>query len=216
MDRLISVMLIGGALSLSGCATGPYEWKYGQDKIVPGQFSMTNTDKNGTVLTWPSHAVAAIVYPNGDAACVQSAQSSKARNMSGGGGISAMVAPGQSVEAKMAQAITEAVASLQDRNDVATFLDVALFQICAISKNSKFTKDQTAALIQQAFVTSADIAKARPSYTKKELGNTNPNAATLPEVNVSAPTLSPTTVKIPTATEANGVTLPPSPSTLGQ
>jgi hypothetical protein len=216
MGKLIAATLVACGLNLSGCATGPYEWKYGQDKIVPGQFSMTNTDKTGTVLTWPSHAVAAIVYPNGDAACVQSAQSSKARNMSGGGGISAMIAPGQSVDAKMAQAITEAVASLQDRNDVATFLDVALFQICAISRNSKFTKDQTAALIQQAFVTSADIAKARPSYVKKELGDTKADAATLTHVSVSAPTLPPTTVTIPPAPEANGTNPPPTPTTSGQ
>lgn len=201
MNRLLIKIALSAGISLSGCATGPYEWKYGQDKIVPGQFSMTNTDKTGTVLTWPSHAVAAIVYPNGTAACVQSAQSSKARNMSGGGGVSAMIAPGQSIDAKMAQAITEAVASLQDRNDVATFLDVALFQICAISKNSQFSKNQTAALIQQAFVTSADIAKARPNYTKPVANITKPDAATPTEVTFAAPMLPPTTVTIPSAPE---------------
>jgi len=179
------------AICLSACATGPYEWKYGQDKIVPGQFSMTNTEKNGTVLTWPSHAVAAIVYPNGDAACVQSAQSSKARNMSGGGGISAVISSGQTVEAKMAQAFTEAVASLQDRNDVATFLDVALFQICAISKNLRFSKDQTAALMQQAMITSADIAKARPVAARVESSVTRPEAATLQDSKVTPATIVP-------------------------
>lgn len=179
------------AICLSACATGPYEWKYGQDKIVPGQFSMTNTEKNGTVLTWPSHAVAAIVYPNGDAACVQSAQSSKARNMSGGGGISAVISSGQSVDAKMAQAFTEAVASLQDRNDVATFLDVALFQICAISKNLRFSKDQTAALMQQAMITSADIAKARPVAARIENSVTKPEAATLQDSKMTPATIVP-------------------------
>lgn len=191
------LLIVSSSFALSGCATGPYEWKYGQDKIVPGQFSMTNTDKNGTVLTWPSHAVAAIVYPNGNAACIQSAQSSKARNRSGAGGISTVIAPGQSVDAKMAQAITEAVASLQDRNDVATFLDVALFQICSISKNSNFTREQTAALIQQAFVTSSDIAKARSSYGKVEVREIKPDAATPNQVTVSAPTMPPATVPIP-------------------
>lgn len=211
MYKIAKLAVVCSCASLSACATGPYEWKYGQDKIVPGQFSMNNTDKNGTVLTWPSHAVAAIVYPNGDAACVQSAQSSKARNMSGGGGISAMVAPGQSVEAKMAQAITEAVASIQDRNDVATFLDVALFQICAISKNKSFSKDQTAALIQQALVTSADIAKARPDYHKVASVAAGPGTATLPEITVSAPGSVPTTVAIPSSPDTSSQSPTPLP-----
>ena len=196
-----TITIIAAGLALSACATGPYEWKYGQDKIVPGQFSMTNTDKNGTVLTWPSHAVAAIVYPSGDAACIQSAQSSKARNMSGGAGLSALLKSGQSVDAKTAQAITEAVSSLQDRNDVATFLDVALFQICAISKNRSFSKDQTAALIQQALVTAADIAKARPNYVTTKNEVVQPGAATAVPPTVTAPT-PPATVPIPSAPDA--------------
>lgn len=202
------------ALAVSGCATGPYEWRYGQDKIVPGQFSMTNTDKNGTVLTWPSHAVAAIVYPGGDAACIQSAQSSKARNMSGGAGLSALLKSGLSVDAKTAQAITEAVSSLQDRNDVATFLDVALFQICAISKNKGFSKDQTAALIQQALVTAADIAKARPNYTVTKTDVVKPGDASAEPPTVSAPTPNatpaspPATVPIPSAPETSPVGSP--------
>ncbi len=130
------IILAGSILLLaSGCATGPYEWKYGQDKIVPGQFTMTNTATNGTVLTWPSHAVAAIVYPNGDTACIQSAQSAKARSATGNGNIGVTLSNGEKIGGALGQAINEAVASIQDRNDVATFLDVALFQICTIARN---------------------------------------------------------------------------------
>lgn len=153
-------------LMLSGCATGPYEWKYGQDKIVPGQFGMTNTDTTGTVLTWPSHAVAAIVYPNGDAACIQSAQSAKARSSAGNGSITGTLAAGEKIGAAVGQAINEAVASIQDRNDVATFLDVALFQICTISRNKQMDSRETIQLIERALLASENIAKARPQITR--------------------------------------------------
>jgi hypothetical protein len=173
--------LLAGAIALlsSACATGPYEWKYGQDKIVPGQFSMTNTDRNGTVLTWPSHAVAAIVYPNGDTACIQSAQSAKARNSSGNGNVSLSLAGGEKVGGALGQAITEAVASIQDRNDVATFLDVALFQICTLARNKNLTADQTIGLIEKALATSEAIAKARPQTTKSGSALIIPNGATV-------------------------------------
>ena len=155
---------------LGGCATGPFEWRYGHDKIVPGQFSMTNTDKNGTVLTWPSHAVAAVVYPNGDAICIQSAQSAKARNASGAGNLSASLPTGEKVGVALANVINEAVASLQDRNDVATFLDVALFQICTIARNKNIDSATTVTLIDRALQASETIAKARPKT--QTVGNT--------------------------------------------
>lgn len=173
------LLALASSIVVSGCATGPYEWRYGQDKIVPGQFSMTNTERNGTVLTWPSHAVAAIVYPDGRASCVQSAQSAKARNMSGGGSLLGSLPTGESVEARIAQAITEAAASLQDRNDVATFLDVALFQVCALSANQRMTPEQTIGLVEAALDASAAIAKARPNYTTPTHVQVTPGGATI-------------------------------------
>lgn len=163
---MIRSVIVVCLLATSACATGPFEWKYGSDKIVPGQFSMANTDRQGTVLTWPSHAVAAIVYPNGDTACIQSAQSAKARSSAGNGNVSLSLAGGEKIGGALGQAINEAVASIQDRNDVATFLDVALFQICTIARNKQLTADQTIGLIEKAFAASEGIAKARPQITR--------------------------------------------------
>lgn len=176
-----SVIGICLLVATSGCATGPFEWRYGQDKIVPGQFSMNSTDKNGTVLTWPSHAVAAIVYPNGDTACIQSAQSAKARNSTGQGDVSVALTSGERIGGSVGQAIKEAVASLQDRNDVATFLDVALFQICTISRNKNLDSAQTIGLVERALAAAEAIAKARPLTDRTPQSAITPADATLPQ-----------------------------------
>lgn len=165
------------ATLLSACAGGPFEWKYGQDKIVPGQFSMTGD--RGSVLTWPSHAVGAVVYPNTRSACIQSAQSAKARNSSGAGGATVKVPQTGDLSFNLAQAITEAVSALQDKNDVATFADVSLFQVCTIAANNALTKEQTIELIRMVMQASVEIAKARP-MTVRTTTTVKPDAATMP------------------------------------
>lgn len=120
----------------------------------------------GSVLTWPSHAVGAVVYPNAHAACIQSAQSAKSRSSSGAGGV-ALESPEKSeISLNLAQAISEAVMALQDKNDVATFADVSLFQICTIAANNRLTADQTIDLVKSVMLASVEIAKARPLVSK--------------------------------------------------
>ena len=150
---------------LSGCATGPFEWKYGQDKIVPGQFAILGNQ--GSVLTWPSHAVGAIVYPGTSGACIQSAQSAKARSSSGAGGVTVKVPEGPEGSINLAQAISEAVALLQDKNDVATFTDVSLFQVCTIAANNKLTSAQTLELVRAVMAAAVEIARARPNTVRE-------------------------------------------------
>ncbi len=156
LKHILSTCLLA---SLSGCATGPFEWKYGQDKIVPGQFAIVGG--SGSVLTWPSHAVGAIVYPGTRGACIQSAQSAKARNSSGAGALTVKVPQGPEADARLAQAITEAVSSIQDKNDIATFADVSLFQVCTIATNNQLTTAQTVELVKAVLQASVDISKAR-------------------------------------------------------
>lgn len=171
---MITLLLAG---CLPACATGPYEWKYGQDKIVPGQFGMTGN--RGSVLTWPSHAVGAVVYPDTKSACIQSAQSAKSRNSSGGGGAALKIPAKGDISFNLAQAITEAVSTLQDKNDVATFADVSLFQICTIATNNSLTQEQTVELIKSVMNASVEIAKARPTLVKTST-TVKPDDATLP------------------------------------
>lgn len=153
------------AFCVSGCATGPFEWKYGSDKIVPGQFAIQGNQ--GSVLTWPSHAVGAIVYPGTSGACIQSAQSAKSRSSSGAGSVSVKVPEGPEGAINLAQAISEAVALLQDKNDVATFTDISLFQVCTIAANNKLTPSQTMELVRAVMTAAVDIARARPTTVRE-------------------------------------------------
>ncbi len=153
------------AICLPGCATGPFEWKYGSDKIVPGQFAILGD--RGSVLTWPSHAVGAVVYPGTTGACIQSAQSAKSRSSSGAGGLSVKIPEGPEGSINLAQAISEAVALLQDKNDVATFTDISLFQVCTIAANNKLTAAQSMELVRAVMTAAVDIARARPNTVRE-------------------------------------------------
>ncbi len=159
------IAMVCAAGCLSGCATGPFEWKHGQDKIVPGQFAIVGDQ--GSVLTWPSHAVGAVVYPGTSGACIQSAQSAKARGSSGAGGISVKVPAGPEGAINLAQAISEAVALLQDKNDVATFTDISLFQVCTIAANNKLTAAQSMELVRAVMSSAVEIARARPNTIRE-------------------------------------------------
>ena len=149
---------------LTACATGPFEWKYGPDKIVPGQFAIGGTQ--GTVVTWPSHAVGAVIYPGTKSACIQSAQSAKARNSSGNGGLTIKLPESVDVNANLGQIITEAVGLIQDKNDVATFADVALFQVCTNATNNNLSPAEAVMLIQTVLAASVGIARARPDANR--------------------------------------------------
>jgi len=158
-------IIIWLALALTGCAGGPYEWKYGHDKIVPGKFTINGdkeSSKEGAILTWPSHAVDAIIYPEMGKACIQSAQSAKARNTSGNGSVKLTSPEKSSIDLALAQAVVEAVSNIQDKNDVATFADVSLFQVCTIAANTQLTSAETMKLVEAVMAASVEIAKARP------------------------------------------------------
>lgn len=182
--------LLALCIPLTACATGPFEWKYGQDKIVPGQFAIGGTQ--GSVLTWPSHAVGAIVYPGTSGACIQSAQSAKARNSSGSGGLTITLPEGIDASANLAQIITEAVSALQDKNDVATFADVALFQVCTIAANNRLSPADAVTLIQNVMAASVDIARARPNTSRSTTTVTSP----VPPIGTTPPVMSTTSNQV--------------------
>lgn len=174
-------IIVAAGLALAGCATGPFEWKYGQDKIVPGKFTVSGGEagSEGAILTWPSHAVGAIVYPGMGQACIQSAQSAKARSRSGAGSVAAKSEASVELSASLAQAITEIVESIQDKNDVATFTDVALFQICTIAANRDLSNADTTALVQAVLLRATEIARARPNNVRLVTAPLKPDDATV-------------------------------------
>ncbi|SDH86397.1 hypothetical protein [Roseospirillum parvum] len=152
-------------LGVSACAGGPFEWKYGHDKIVPGQFPVSGD--NGSVLTWPSYAVGAVVYQDGKA-CIQSTQSAKARDRSGTGNITLNLPATFEGGAELGQTITETISKLQEKDEIGTFTDVALFHVCTLAANGALTEQATAESVQSIIQAAQAMAGGKQASGQTE------------------------------------------------
>jgi len=160
-----SVIAVGLCGMLSGCGWSAWEAKWGPDKphisyvsLEPGK---TPPDK---LYVWNPNNNAAYVFRemNGKerstSACLASADVAKARNTEGEIKIDlGKILEDATLEGK--QKILDTVTKLSERNEAASFLNVALFHICMMAGAEKIKDAEVGALIGKAIEEAAKITK---------------------------------------------------------
>lgn len=159
------VIAVGLCGMLGGCGWSAWEAKWGPDKphisYVSLESGKTQPDK---LYVWNPNNDAAYVFHemNGKerstSACLASADVAKARNSEGEIKIDlGKFLEDTTLEGK--QKILDTVTKLSERNEAASFLNVALFHICMLAGADKIKDAEVGTLIGKAIDEAAKITK---------------------------------------------------------
>lgn len=163
--RFGGVIAVGLCGILSGCGWSVWEAKWGPDKphisyvsLEPGK---TPPDK---LYVWNPNNNAAYVFhemkekERSTSACLASADVAKTRNTEGEIKIDlGKILEDATLEGK--QKILDTVTKLSERNEAASFLNVALFHICMMAGAEKIKDAEVGTLIGKAIEEAAKITK---------------------------------------------------------
>lgn len=164
--RFGGVIAVGLYGILSGCGWSAWEAKWGPDKphisYVSLESGRTQADK---LYVWNPNNNAAYVFHeiiNGKelstSACLASADVAKARNTESEIKIDlGKILEDATLEGK--QKILDTVMKLSERNEAASFLNVALFHICMLAGAEKIKDAEVSTLIGKAIEEAAKITK---------------------------------------------------------
>ena len=165
IHNLEKCLLAFPLMMLSGCATSVWEAKWGSDKPQISYISLNARESQlDKLYVWnPNNNAAYVFQKNGfvNAACLASADVAKARSYENDvkvdfGKILDKIDSAK-VEGKLKTIDT--VTIISEKNESASFLNVAMFHICMMAGAGNITSAEANALMAQAIDKAAEISK---------------------------------------------------------
>lgn len=147
-------------VSLAGCSTPPSIWelKYGPDKPQFSYVRQSTGEKTGDLYIWNPNTTASFTSQNGTT-CIQSAGVFRVGSAAASGKIAADAA-GSSVtglDVGYSAQSAQAAILLASQDAKATFLSVALFNLCMMSMNGQIQGTDAAAAFSNALEKAANL-----------------------------------------------------------
>ncbi len=172
--RSCQICMVVLSFMFGGCGWSAWEAKWGPDKPHISYVSLTSDETQPDKLyVWNPNNNAAYVfqkYLRGESkglpvevtgACMASADVAKARSFEGEIKLDlGKLADDASLEQK--QKVLDTVTKLSERNEAASFLNVALFHICMMAGAEKIDRIQANALMLKAIEEAAKVTKPVP------------------------------------------------------
>ncbi|ULA63382.1 MAG: hypothetical protein LZF86_110077 [Nitrospira sp.] len=176
--RLFQGALVAITLVLSGCGMSAWELKWGSDKPHISYASLdSGKDQADKIYVWnPNNNAAYVFHKDGQdpdkkegevkrlpvevtGACMASADVAKARSYEGEIKLDlGKLADDASLEQK--QKVLDTVTKLSERNEAASFLNVALFHICMMAGAGKIDQSQANTLMLKAIEEAPKVTKS--------------------------------------------------------
>ena len=190
---MIAIAIV--SLAFSGCSV--WDLKYGKEKPKITYSYLTDNSKRDGIHAWNPDTSAAvsmtkylkdgqgslinneddenITYFYEQKTCVMSAAAIKARDSEGGLTINVTPPSGTDTGVNLGAVTRELqkITMLQNKNEAATFLDVAFFGICMASMNDSINKTEVKSLMDTAITNAAAIANGveQPEVKVKSSGS---------------------------------------------
>ncbi len=178
--RLCQICMVVLSFMFGGCGWSAWEAKWGPDKPHISYVSLTSDETQPDKLyVWnPNNNAAYVFHKDGQdlskregenkrlpvevtGACMASADVAKARSFEGEVKLDlGKLADDASLEQK--QKVLDTVTRLSERNEAASFLNVALFHICMMAGAEKIDRTQANALMLKAIEEAAKVTKPVP------------------------------------------------------
>lgn len=175
--RLCQICVVGMSFILGGCGWSAWEAKWGPDKPYISYASLNSGESQADKLyVWnPNNNAAYVFHKDGQdldkkegegkrlpvevtGACMASADVAKARSFEGEIKLDlGKLADDASLEQK--QKVLDTVTRLSERNEAASFLNVALFHICMMAGAEKIDQAQANALMIKAIEEAVKVTK---------------------------------------------------------
>lgn len=175
---LCQACVVATAFVLSGCGVSAWELKWGSDKPHISYASLNSGESQADKLyVWnPNNNAAYVFHKDGQdldkkegegkrlpvevaGACMASADVAKARSFEGEIKLDlGKLADDATLEQK--QKVLDTVTKLSERNEAASFLNVALFHICMMAGAGKVNESQVNALMLKAIEEAPKVTKS--------------------------------------------------------
>ena len=158
------------SLTLQGCSLWHAKW--GPDKPHISYVKLEDEKNNpiGTLYVWNPDDTGAFISNKGDA-CLQVAEIFKTQKAELEAAIKmgALLEKAENIDTSLKQVIEETATKLSDKDAAATFLSIAMFNICMYEMNGALDKDQVTEITKHAITKAAEIATTKVTKTENDL-----------------------------------------------